>query len=341
MAIWLQRLWYRMFFGWDERRRAFGAIVDLLGSGFSESEIYSLLSTNGYSDEVKALARTALAGKDLTGLFCSQWGVVMVPLKEALLLEMGERNGNFQEMVKIISGLRTSGLTFLSAVVAKLAQMVLSLAMLLGLLVYFGTQASRFARSSNDGSQPAFVEAGLFISAWWPVALGVAVGLAAVYYLSEWRLPKAARRAAYRVELFVVRDRKFAAEALDLVHALMRAGSSHAQALLFLRGVYRRGFRRRMVLEAIERVDDGYPLGVAFQDNVLERSHANFLQSVSPLGDSESMMKALPMVSSLIKEYTHNSLRRQFYIWGTVFGIPTAWATWSLLPLITGAGLTG
>lgn len=335
----LEALWCRITFSWSERNRLYNLIIDILDNGFSESEMYSLLASEGYSDEVRKVGALSLSGKDETGLFTGLWGQTMFPPIEAALLTVGERNGNMKEMIRVIRESKAKDLSFGNSVLAPVSKVFIAFISLTALLMYFGTSRELFAKLSDGGEPPGYVVWGEILIAWWPwVLLGVGA-LIGMYVLGHYVLSESVRRQMYPTTLYAVSDRLFSLDVCGLLNSLMRAGESQASALAVLVTIYDGGRKEKLLREALERVNDGEMLAMALSGNVMEVKHAQYLASLAPIGDSESLMKALPAARAFVKEFARMSLTRQLWVFRFVLGIPTGWFVWQTLPLLTGGGM--
>ena len=329
----------RLTFPWEERERLLGVVTELLDGGFSESEVYGMLAARGYSDEVKKVGRISLQGKDETGFFCGKWGEDMFPRLEAMLMMVGEKNGNIKEVVRVISEVRKGDLSFGGTVVRPLANLFSGFVMMGGMLMYFGGKRDLFAGLGRDNAVPQYVVAGEWLLEWWAFGVsGFLIGLLA-YLISAVSLPRRVREIFYPTTLFVVRDRLFAIRVCGLLEALLRSGESGVGALSVMLNLSKKGYQQTVVQQALDRANGGQSLAHALTGTVMDESQGGLLIAVAPMGDTESLIRGIPMAKNMIREFTRSMLVRQKRIWMVVIGLPTGWFGWLMLPLFTGEGI--
>ena len=188
----------------------------------------------------------------------------------------------------------------LLAVVSPNVMWLFGMLAMVATVIYLMSQLDLIMRFMEE--EPSFVLYGRLMQDYGVLALSLLAGAWLAHQMAGARLHGPPRQWLRKVGVFAVLDRKFAIDLMRLWHILFRLGVSPVDSVLAVMTLYDGQPQRVAALsEALARIDAGAPFPRAIAGDCLPDAYANFLSSMSPMGDMEECRNAFPIIAQMLE----------------------------------------
>ena len=337
---WLQALYHQQFlFPQKERDRLLRVISLRVRAGMSLADLFLSLDAIG-TKNYKRIAAMSMESHGETGYYTAKWTKShMWPKRDALLLTLGERQGAIADVADVLRNRMEDRLSFFSQVVSPNVMWLFGMLAMVATVIYLMSQLDLIMRFMEE--EPSFVLYGRLMQDYGVLALSLLAGAWLAHQMAGARLHGPPRQWLRKVGVFAVLDRKFAIDLMRLWHILFRLGVSPVDSVLAVMTLYDGQPQRVAALsEALARIDAGAPFPRAIAGDCLPDAYANFLSSMSPMGDMEECRNAFPIIAQMLEDDAEGALAECKWIMQFAFILPMLGLIFSVLPLVTGAGMT-
>ena len=328
-------------FGETERRRLLRIITTQLHAGLPLGQIFRSLEEFGHSPAIRRLGRQSQRDQVETGLFTGRWDTSgLWPRRDALLLQVAERQGALPEVTKILEAGSSEKVSWWKVVGQPNMIWVGSALMTVAILLGTMTQADLIRQYSTE--EPRALLYGAFVQQWGLPLLITALGATVAYRVLRRTLDWPLRGLCQKVALFLAADRLYAARNCRLLATLFSLGLSWSESMEIARKIDAGDPYRQTSLGRVQAaINRGDGVAEALRSaHLLDQRYANYLRSLAPEGDTGSLCVGLPLVADLLELDVASVLEDiRFFVTAVSLAI-TGLIIFALLPLAFGEGLS-
>ena len=327
-------------FGETERRRLLRIITTQLRAGLPLGQIFRSLEEYGHSPAIRRLGRQSQRDQVETGLFTGHWDSSgLWPRRDALLLQVAERQGALPEVTEILEAGSSEKVSWWKVVgqpnMIWAGSALMTVAILLGTM----TQADLIRMYSTE--EPRALMYGTFVQQWGPALLLIGAGVTVVYRIMRRRLGWPLRGLCHKAGMFLAADRLYAARICRLLTTLFSLGLSWSESMNIARKLEAGNPYHRDIFGRVQgALDRGEGVAEALRyAHLLDLRYANYLRSLAPEGDTDSLCVGLPLVADLLELDVASALEDiRYFVTAASLAI-TGLIIFALLPLAFGEGL--
>ena len=328
-------------FGETERSRLLRIITTQLRAGLPLGQIFRSLEEYGHSPAIRRLGRQSQRDQVETGLFTGHWDSSgLWPRRDALLLQVAERQGALPEVTEILEAGASEKVSWWQVVGQP--NMIWVGSALMTVVILLGTMSQADLIRQYSSEEPRALLYGAFVQKWGLPLLLAALSASTTYLALRRRLDWPLRGMCLKAGLFLASDRLNAARSCRLLATLFGLGLSWSESMEIARKLetgnpcHESALRRAQ--SAINR-GDGVAEALRFA-HLLDQRYANYLRSLAPEGDTDSLCAGLPLVADLLELDVASALEDiRYFVTAASLAI-TGLIIFALLPLAFGEGLS-